>query len=364
MARLRNVRQLGFTAVTYPGAVHTRFEHTIGTCEALSRLMEQFGGTQKDLRDRLMMAAIVSEIGIFPLSYSGRAVFKKYGMDKKEYGRLLFDSFIKSQVGFDYTECRRADEDAATQAWWSPVRNCASFSYLTPVKLASTIDYVLRDGYYTGRQMGTFDYRYFSSLHANIWEDGRITLRESLYSLHRAAHALNVTYGDPLRRLLTQALIVLTDKLTEVHELDLGVTKDPNVYVVYDDSTFLYELSSAVRRAKKYSAGLQAILDMVLQRTIPTVEKSNLPKGASKHRCEKLRLQIAKQRKIHPWQVFFLDYGGDENVGFRLFGTDFTSYNKAINSRLFKNCTALNPRLDAVLQESMNVEFVAVGSHN
>ena len=31
MQRLRRVKQLGFTNLIYPGANHTRFEHSIGT---------------------------------------------------------------------------------------------------------------------------------------------------------------------------------------------------------------------------------------------------------------------------------------------------------------------------------------------
>ncbi|MDI3484542.1 MAG: uncharacterized protein PWQ74_1129, partial [Methanobacteriaceae archaeon] len=41
--RLRRIRQLGFTNLIYPGANHTRFEHSIGTMHLASQLAEQLG---------------------------------------------------------------------------------------------------------------------------------------------------------------------------------------------------------------------------------------------------------------------------------------------------------------------------------
>ncbi|MFT6082773.1 MAG: HD superfamily phosphohydrolase, partial [Planctomycetota bacterium] len=37
--RLRGIKQLGSAALVYPGAVHTRFEHSIGTLHVCDRLL-------------------------------------------------------------------------------------------------------------------------------------------------------------------------------------------------------------------------------------------------------------------------------------------------------------------------------------
>lgn len=45
LQRLRFIRQLGFSYLTYPGAQHTRFEHTIGVYYVVRRLLESFRNT-------------------------------------------------------------------------------------------------------------------------------------------------------------------------------------------------------------------------------------------------------------------------------------------------------------------------------
>lgn len=37
--RLRNIRQLALTSKVYPGATHTRFEHSLGTMHIADRMM-------------------------------------------------------------------------------------------------------------------------------------------------------------------------------------------------------------------------------------------------------------------------------------------------------------------------------------
>src|SRR6516225_4308889 len=44
--RLRHIRQLALTEMVYPGATHTRFEHSLGVMELATRSFDQIAATR------------------------------------------------------------------------------------------------------------------------------------------------------------------------------------------------------------------------------------------------------------------------------------------------------------------------------
>ena len=40
MQRLRNVRQLGFSELAFPGATHARYAHALGACHVVGRIID------------------------------------------------------------------------------------------------------------------------------------------------------------------------------------------------------------------------------------------------------------------------------------------------------------------------------------
>ena len=82
--RLRAIRQLGPTHLVYPGAVHTRFEHSLGvygcTLAFLKRLLENphFSDsvTETDLL-AVLAAGLVHDIGHYPFAHSLEALHLK-----------------------------------------------------------------------------------------------------------------------------------------------------------------------------------------------------------------------------------------------------------------------------------------------
>ncbi len=75
--RLDNIKQLGFVSRVWPGAKHSRFEHSLGvfalTRRALERprpmLVKQLGATAADL-DTIAAAALLHDIGHYPFSHA------------------------------------------------------------------------------------------------------------------------------------------------------------------------------------------------------------------------------------------------------------------------------------------------------
>jgi len=339
LTRLRNIRQLGFTLATYPGAVHTRYEHTLGTVAVLNQLFTQFGVHGKDIIDRFTLYALISEVGIYPLSYSTRAIFTRYGYDKRSYATKVYTLDLARKLSWMAVDPKELWEPNQRKAdWFAPVQSIPAFAYMDPIKLASTVDYVLRDSYYTGRYAGAFDYRYFASMRvdANVDE-----LRESLRALHRAVNALNATYGDPLRRALTALLTILVDRLVEAGHLAVDSWKDESAFLSLDDDEFLSQIGDAVARAQ--SAGDSFVADLFLivtQRAAPII----VPPDTGAATAE----DIAAEHGLPAERVFLSTSESEGRIGFRMFGIDYANLDAAIASEMFQACTGLTTDTHAV----------------
>lgn len=74
LQRLRGVKQLGMASLVYPGAVHTRFDHSLGTCWVAERLLRVLEGegveVPGDLRRVILAAALVHDVGHIPFGHT------------------------------------------------------------------------------------------------------------------------------------------------------------------------------------------------------------------------------------------------------------------------------------------------------
>ena len=68
MQRLRRIKQLGFTNLIYPGANHTRFEHSIGTMYLAGKLGNNLN-LNEDTIELLRTTALLHDIGHAPFSH-------------------------------------------------------------------------------------------------------------------------------------------------------------------------------------------------------------------------------------------------------------------------------------------------------
>src|SRR5215510_3149966 len=75
--RLRNVRQLGFGDLAFPGATHTRHAHSLGAMHVASRLFDAVAARSdlpqdvcQRLRAAVRLAVLCHDIGHMPLSHA------------------------------------------------------------------------------------------------------------------------------------------------------------------------------------------------------------------------------------------------------------------------------------------------------
>jgi hypothetical protein len=72
--RLRNIKQMGLAPLVYPGAVHTRFHHSLGACHLMERALDELKAKDikidKDECLAARIAILLHDIGHGPFSHS------------------------------------------------------------------------------------------------------------------------------------------------------------------------------------------------------------------------------------------------------------------------------------------------------
>jgi hypothetical protein len=149
LQRLRYIRQLGFSYLVYPGANHTRFEHSLGTMHLAGVMCHQLGVPEYD-RLLIVTAALLHDIGHGPFSHSIEPVMEELtGRSHHMIGDLLESDVIApllEEIGVN------TDELGEVLAGDHPL------SGIIHGELdVDRMDYLLRDAHYTGVPYGTVD---------------------------------------------------------------------------------------------------------------------------------------------------------------------------------------------------------------
>ena len=153
--RLRRVKQLGTTYLTFHGAEHSRFNHSLGVYEIVRRMinkMEKYDSWNKEERLVCLCAALLHDLGHGPFSHSFEKVLT---LDHEEFTQriILEDTNINKvlrriEPGFPEKVARVIAKDYEDQLVVSIISSQID---------ADRMDYLLRDAYYTGVSYGQFD---------------------------------------------------------------------------------------------------------------------------------------------------------------------------------------------------------------
>lgn len=183
--RLRRIRQLSLTEMVYPGANHTRFEHSLGVMqmatdmyEALveksSALIQELGLDQSGIRrwrKVIRLAALLHDVGHPPFSHSGEGLFPinsetGKAFDHEEYSIAIIKAKFKSVIEDHPVNLNfgiKVDEVTALLGDNSnPTNSLNSFALLWKSLISGQIDadradYLLRDSLHSGVSYGVYD---------------------------------------------------------------------------------------------------------------------------------------------------------------------------------------------------------------
>lgn len=168
--RLHGIKQLGLCYLVFPGAVHTRFQHSIGTMHLASdiglRLKTKYPG-------ELAAAALLHDIGHFPLSHSFESFFyRKLGKTHEDVSADIIQGKLGDGSVSDALVDMHIDPDTVVDIIHGRHQDLAMESSIISGPLdADEMDYLMRDSYFTGAGNTSFSIRRLIDI---IQTDGKV----------------------------------------------------------------------------------------------------------------------------------------------------------------------------------------------
>ena len=153
--RLRRVKQLGTTNLTFHGAEHSRFNHSLGVYEIVRRITNKFANYpewNQDERLLCLCAALLHDLGHGPFSHSFEKVFD---LDHEHFTREIILGDTKVNQVLERVEAGFAEKVAAVIG--KTYQDKLVISLISSQIDADRMDYLQRDAYYTGVSYGHFD---------------------------------------------------------------------------------------------------------------------------------------------------------------------------------------------------------------
>jgi HD superfamily phosphohydrolase len=144
--RLRRIRQMSVTNLVYPGANHTRFEHSLGTAHLAFVIARNVGLEEDEIR-KVKLYGLLHDIGHTPFSHEGEDVLAKYVGNHEERGkRLIEKGEIADIISENFNPAKIADIGKSPYG-----------SIVTSDLGADRMDYLKRDALNTGVAYGVID---------------------------------------------------------------------------------------------------------------------------------------------------------------------------------------------------------------
>lgn len=159
--RLRRIRQLAYANLLYPGAVHTRFDHSIGVFHIAGQLANKLIANRDD-RSVLKLAALLHDIGHGPFSHVSEILLERFRPNTEDGSAL--NKQIHEEITIRLIEHGGIAEilGTATVGDVTAVLKGDASSTLLGELISGPLDadkqdYLLRDSHFCGVAYGIYD---------------------------------------------------------------------------------------------------------------------------------------------------------------------------------------------------------------
>ena len=261
MQRLRGIKQLGTSNLVFPGAIHTRFEHSLGTCFMAKKILQSLETQNRlDLSDSqvqsITAAALLHDITHVPFGHTledERRIFTRHDSDPERLERFIcsgsIGKILKREKLFQSVL-------SMLQKGRNPDENFIfSKQIISHTICADLLDYLRRDAHHCGLNLDYDDriFRYFQiengRLILNLQKDG--LFRHDAFS--EIIHLLRIRYFLTERVYYHHAKIAAGSMLSRaVEQAVVNGFQAEQLYSLRDDA-LLYILETQFRSDRTIS---------------------------------------------------------------------------------------------------------------
>ncbi len=290
--RLRRVKQLGFSNLVYPGANHSRFEHSLGAMHLASVLTRNLDSIEEDKKTEIKAATLLHDVGHGPFSHVTENVIDKYTRHRHDDVKEILE---KGEIKEVLSKYGISSGNLAKH-----IKGETSLGQILSSEIdVDRMDYLVRDAHYTGVAFGVVDYNRLIN-QMNFYED-RLVVN---YGGLKAAESLLVSrfwmntsvYYHHVTRISEAMCSRAVEYMIEDNELD------PFRLRQMDD----IDLVASMRNATGYARELSRLLDArkLYKRALYT-GLADVGKAVLRHRdrIRRVEKEIAELAGVDPEYV-------------------------------------------------------------
>ncbi len=185
--RLRRIKQLGLTHLVYPGALHTRFQHSIGAMHLMERAINElrFKGLNitNDEAVGACIAILLHDIGHGPYSHALEHSIVD-GISHEQLSKIFMD---KLNSYFD------GKLDTAISIFNGDYKKKYLHKLVSGQFDMDRLDYLKRDSFFTGVSEGIVNFERLLSM-LNVVDDELVIEAKGIYSVEKFITARRLMY--------------------------------------------------------------------------------------------------------------------------------------------------------------------------
>ena len=301
--RLRRIRQLSGAHLTYPAAQHTRFEHSLGVMHIsglAGHALYEKGILKFDDIKVLRLAGLLHDIGHGPFSHLFEEIIQKKNISHEDFGRKII---LQSEIGDNLTK-NGFDKKLITRVAFGDSPYQYMNEIVSGVLSADMMDYLLRDGYFTGAEHAKIDHkRITQSLEVH---NQKLALeRSALYSFESMMHSRYQMFKAVYFHKTVRAAEVMLLEALRLSDDEFSFTSfNLDEYIKLTDEYVLLKIisseSSKLARARKLAIDYQnrKLLKCVYERIFTSST------SLAKTKTSELHSLLSKKAKVDESEIF------------------------------------------------------------